>query len=260
MKIRILVFLTAAFSICLISSVTIVQGEDEKPQLTIVFENNVKPSEFQKYEEAVKEQWGLFAEVEYPFQIYAYSSDDFHYYFAMPIENHAGIDEIFKADGVAMEKLGMERWQAIMKSYAGTFEYNRAWLLYYRPDLSYAPAQEMSKPEEINFIYWGYAYLDWGKEGEFEDILKQFAALYKSENYPLGFSTHQGAIGTDMPYYFWSMMGKSRAEFWGEVERADNKIGDRGTELWHKLLSCLRKYEIKTGQPRPDLSYVPKEK
>lgn len=256
-KIKVLLLVFILLGIC--AQFSFAQAKGQKPQLYMIYDNVVKPAMASKFEAAIKEELAVYAEVKFPYSISAYSSDDFHYYFLMPIENHAAIDAVNKADEDVMKK-NKERMEAMMKSVAGTFEYCRGGLIYLRPDLSYAAAEPRIKPEEVNFIYWGLASVEFGKEREFEEIIKQFVTLYKSDNVSLGFATYAGDMGTDMPFYFWSEGGKSAADFFSEDEKTNKILGAKATELWNKLLTCLRKYESKTGLPRPDLSYTPKKK
>jgi hypothetical protein len=66
--------------------------------------------------------------------------------------------------------------------------------------------------------------------------------------------------GAEMPFYFWAETGKSAADYWAESDKVIKKFGEeKHAELWNKFLATLRKFETKTGQPRPDLSNTPKK-
>jgi hypothetical protein len=66
--------------------------------------------------------------------------------------------------------------------------------------------------------------------------------------------------GAELPFYFWAEGGKSAAEYYAENDKVIRKFGeDKFTELWSKFLTTLRKYETKSGRPRPDLSNMPKK-
>ena len=61
-------------------------------------------------------------------------------------------------------------------------------------------------------------------------------------------------MGSDLPLYVWSEVGKSAADFWSISENHDEILGDEAKALWKETLSLLRKFEYKTGMPRPELS------
>jgi hypothetical protein len=179
----------------------------------------------------------------------------------MPIQNFARIDSMEKADDEWSAKIGKEKLDALMKSYEGTFEYYKAGVIRYLPELSYAPKVPKFKPEEENFVRWNFVNLEFGKEEEFAEICKQWVALYDSSNIPMGWRTYVGLMGMEMPFYFWADRSRSAAEYWAEGEKATKTIGDaRVTELWNKTVSLFKKYEFKTGRLRPDLSNKPKSK
>jgi hypothetical protein len=211
---------------------------------------------------ALKFEAALKKEIElgplYPWM--AYSTDDNIYYFTTPIENYAGIDSLFKMAAEWMAKLG-EKFPEMMKSFAGTYEYYRFGVYRSLPELSYVPKKARPKPEETKFIYWGLGYVEVGQEKEFENVLRQWVELYQDKNISMGWSTFALEMGAEMPLYFWTETGKSAAEYFTEGEKAVKKLGEEKTkELGEKTQACLRKYEYKTGRPRPDLSVNPKAK
>jgi hypothetical protein len=240
--------------VCLFTVLFVFSGltgaQEQKAQLYSISEMVVKPAMAAKFEAAVKRE----IELGYPMPFETYSTDDFYYYFLVPIENYAGIDAMNKAEGEWAAKIGQE-YQALMKSVEGTFDYYRSGVVRSLPELSYAPKKARFKPEEQKFITWGFAYVEFGKEKEFADIAKQFVEVSKSKDTSIGWNMYMVQSGTEMPLYFWAESGKSAAEYWGESEKAIKKMGEeKYVELWNKMSALLRKYESKTGRPRPDLS------
>jgi hypothetical protein len=251
------VFLLAGFC----SQISFAQAQEQKPQLFMIYDAVVKPAMVAGFEAAVKEEMALAAEGKSPYPWRTYSSDDLHYYFLSPMKNYADIDAMDKAAEEMKKKVGEERIKANDKAYNGTFEYIRIGFAYLRTDLSYAPEKPALKPEEANSLYWGLCYVESGKEEEFEKALKEYAAAFKSKNVTLGFTTYEGGFGTDFPFYFYALSGKSTAAVFSEDELAVKTVGEeKSQELWNKMLATLRKYEYKTGRYRPDLSYIPEAK
>jgi len=251
------VFLLAGFY----AAISLAQAQEQKPQLYWITDCAVKPGMVSKFEAAVKEECALTAEGKSLYPWMAYSSDDFHYYFVSPLKNHADIDTQEKAEEEMRKKVGEERFNANDKAYDGTYEYARIGFVHLRPDLSYAPEKPRLKPEEANFLYWGLFYVDSAKVEEFNEIFKEYVTLYKSKNVASGFTTYQGGYGTDMPFYFVAMSGKSPADFFAEDEKTTKILeGEKSKELWDKTLATLRKFEFKTGTYRPDLSYISEAK
>ena len=230
-------------------------AQEQKAQLYSITEVVVKPAMAAKCEAGIKKE----NELGYPFPSEAYSTDDFYYYFLTPIENYAGIDAMNKAEVEWSAKIGQE-YQALMKSVEGTFDYYRSGVVRFLPELSYAPKKPRLKPGEQNFLTWGFAYVEFGKDKEFADINRQFVELYKSRDASIGWNMFVVESGTEMPFYFWAETGKRAAEYYAEKEKDWKKVGEeKRAELWNKLLPTIRKLESKTGRPRPDLSNMPKK-
>lgn len=230
-------------------------AQEQKAQLYSISEMAVKPAMAAKFEAAVKKQ----IELGYPMPFETYSTDDFLYYFLVPIENYAGIDSMAKAEGEWGAKIGKE-YEALMKSVEGTFDHYRAGVIRFLPELSYAPKKPRLKPEEQKFITWGYAYVEFGKEKEFSDINRQFVELYKSQDASIGWNMFVVESGAEMPLYFWAETGKSAAEYYAEKGKDWKKVGEeKRAELWNKFLATVRKFESKTGRLRPDISNMPKK-
>jgi len=230
--------------------------QEQKSQLYSIVEIVVKPAMVAKYEAAIKKE----IELGYPYAFDTYSSDDFHYYFLTPIENYASIEAISKARIEWAKKIG-DQHPALIKSIEGTVEYFRKGVIRYVPELSYIPKKPRLKPEEKKFLCWSFCYVEFNKEKEFAGIAKEWVELYKSKNIGDGWSFYGAESGTEMPFCFFAMSGKSPADFFSEDEKAMKKIGEeKYMELGKKMNALLRKYEFKMGRPRPDLSNMPKQK
>ena len=256
MKNKMTVFLAAAFVLGLCAVVTPAWAQEQKSQLYFVAEIQAKPAMVAKYEAVIKKE----IELNYPPPFETYSTDDFVYYVLYPIENYGGIDRMNRVDEEWIAKIGKE-FQALMKSAEGTIEYYKYGVVRLAPELSFAPKKPRYKPEETGFIYWYFAYIEFGKTKEFEDLCKEYADLYKSKGLPLGWNTFVAEMGVELPLYVLSMSGKSPAEFFTEDEKAVKKIDqEKIKEMGKRWTGLLRKVEIKLGRPRPDLSNLPKTK
>jgi hypothetical protein len=258
MRIRIFVAVLALLVVASCCLPAVAEAQGHKAQLYYVYDFVVKPAMVSQFEAGVKQE----IELGSPAPWSAFSTDeDFHYYFVTPIQNYAAIDSMEKADNEWTAKIGKEKLDALMKSYEGTFEYYKAGVIRFLPDLSYAPKMPGLKPEEGNFMYWAFASIGFGKEKEYRDVSKQWVALYDSNKIPMGWNMFVGVMGVEAPLYIRAERAKSPAQYWAEDEKAWKTIGEaRITELWKKTAALGRKFESKTGWARPDLSNKPKAK
>jgi hypothetical protein len=246
------------FCLCALSNLA--QAEEQNTQFLFIVQEVVKPSMIKDFEEATKEEFALIAEQNFPYTCYTYNSDDYIYYYVWPMKDYADIGNMMAAWGEMVQKIGVEKWSALGERKGKMFEYYKFWAAYYRPDLSYVQENPRFKPEEANFRYWVFLSILPGKELEFENICKEWLELDKKVDRMDSYDLFVGDIGTEMPFYFWEVKGKSAGDFFSQQEIYGGKTGDVGMELWNRTMALCRKVEDKTGWFRPDLSYIPKEK
>jgi hypothetical protein len=236
-------------------------GEEEKSQLMLVEEVTVYPAGVEKYEAMVKEFVSILAEHDFPYAFEVYATEEFHYIFSWPMKNFADVDTLFESWMKLVEVWGWDKYAEMEKSVSGTYETNRHWFVRSRPGLSYGPDENQFDPSKSNYILWGFCYVKPGKEKAFEKNFKDFVTLFNAKEVPFGWSTFQGDLGTELPLYIYAEWGDSPSAFWTDVEKATGKVEAEADALWKETLTMLRKFEVRTGFSRPDLSYRPaKEK
>jgi len=259
MRGKVIILLVVGIAVSLWAITALPQAEEQKAQLYMVMEEVVKPSEVGEYEEAVKEFFALCAKHNFPYSFYASSTVDFHYYFLMPVENFAAIDDFKNAAGEYIKKLGAEQYLSLAKRITGAWQYVQHTMYYQMPELSYTPENPRLKPEERNFYNLAFLYIQFGKEKEFEKILKEWVDLYKAKNIADGYNLWVGDIGVEKPIYVVISAGKSPADYFSQSEKNDKLLREEAKALLKKTLALVRKYEFKIGWSRPDLSYMPQE-
>jgi len=260
MKGKILIVLIAGLLAALCAQSILAQGREQEPPLFIVEEDVVKPSMVGQFEAHLREGKALFTRHKFPYPCDVYCIDGYHYFFSYPVKNFADIGNFYKAAGEYRQKMGEEQWKSRVKSAAGTLEYYQSTLFYYVRELSYSPANPHPDPGQRNFVYWTYLYVEFGKEKEFEEVLKAWVELFKSRNISHGYATYIGSIGNEMPLYVLAESAESASVFYSQEEKTFKLYGEEGQALMKKTWALLRKFEIKRGSRRPDLSYIPSEK
>jgi len=256
MRGKVSVILMVGFVVSLCATATLAQVEEQKATLFLFWDVLVNPSKVVEFEAATKEEVTLYSKHKFPYPWSSASTDDFHYYFLIPVDKFADIDNIYKALDETQKKMGAE-YQALMKRFSGTYEYTHMYMWYLNHELSYTPENPRLKVEEVKNIYYTYLYFKPGMEKEAEEIAKKWKALYKSKNISDRYYLWVGDIGTDMPVYCVLGGGKSAADFFSQAEKNDKLLGEEAMALWEKTLKLCRKIEQKTGRPRPDLSLIP---
>ena len=232
-------------------------GEEEKGQLSFVEEVTVNPAGVAAYEAAVKEFTSVLADHGFPYAYEAYTTDDYHYYYVYPIKEFADVDALHKSWMKLLESWGWDKFAEMEKQISGSYENYRFMLMRSRPDLSYTPEEHPYDRDKSNYLLWGYCYVKPGMERAFEQNFKDFVTLFSAKELSFGWNTFQGDFGTEMPLYIYAEWAEGPAVFWTEAEKTMEKAGDESEALWNETLTMLRRYDVKTGKNRPELSYRP---
>ena len=250
--------------VCLLALPVFTQGQELKAQGYLMTEYVVKPFMAKEFEKATIEEKAMFADVNFPYDWNAYSTEDFHYYFFTPIGKDAASLDSFNAALTEAEARLPENYETLEKRMAGAYEYYREAVVYLRPDLSYTPAEPNIKPEESNYVFFEFTYILPEKEKEFEAYYKEWAALCQKIGFRIGYVAYRGVFGTDNPFYLSTMIARTQADTFAEEERIMKTLSpEQQAELgamYEKAFTFFRKYETRHGRSRPDLSYTPKAK
>ncbi len=229
-----------------------------KPELYVIHEEVARPGMLAQYEATTRELFGMFSEQKVDPKVFAasaYMTTDMHYLFVAPIANFGGMDAINQVFMTMGQAVGKDRWADLMRRGNTTIASYNEFVAMRRPDLSYVPATPRLKPEERRFVHWQFYYIDAAHTDDAEQVARDYVALFKSKNIGDSFSVYQVMSGNDLPLYVVGSPGKSPADFYSNDERINATLGADVRPLQARALSYTRKYEVKDGTARPDLSY-----
>lgn len=248
-------------AVCVLAFALPTPAQEKKPQFYFIEDDVVKPAMVSQFEAVIKEfNTVLWTQFNWPWAMETYATEDFHYYMCYPMASLTDVDKAFSFFNEILGKFGGQKYDALNRKLGDTIEYFKQSTVTFSPELSYIPEKPRLKPEEMKFVYWGFCYVLPGREREFEAQFKKIAALFKAKKIDGGFNTWVGGIGTDLPFYLYTELGKSSADFFLNEEKVMKLVDPEVTELWNQTLPLMRKYECKMGTYRPDLSYLPVKK
>ena len=257
---RILIAAAAATIALACLTIPAAAGEPE-PELFLVEEDVVAPAMVAEYEAFATEVVAQFQAYDYPYPVYAHSTDDFRYLWVFPISGYCDIPKVFAAFEKVIAQWGPEKFAKAAQSADGSMDHMRFAVFRGRPDLSYAPAGNPQDEEKApKFVLWGTCKVKPGHEAAAEASFRKFSALFKEHGVTWRWDTYMGEIGTESPVYTYVETGHSRGTFWTAADKIDEKIGKESMALWKEFMSHLRGYSYTTGTFRADLSYEPAPK
>lgn len=259
MKIKASLVLVAASLIGFCQFATNAPAQESKPQLYVVWDAIVYPDKHTEYEAGKAELIKLYRKHDFPWAWEVYRTDDFHYYFLMPIDNLAQLDKYFEFSEHIMEKAGTD-YAAIIKRLSGTYESETMGTLMLRPDLSYHPEKPMVASTDWKYIEWSYYYLRPGMEIAAEKLAAEWRAYFKKQGINDVVNVFTSLMWSDLPVWVIATGAESEEAFHTQAAIKAANQNDDYLALTKMTMDGCRKYERRRGESVPELSYYPKQR
>jgi hypothetical protein len=257
MKRRISRFLIVSLMLSMSVLSTWAQTDGKKGQFFFLVDAVVIPSMESQYFRAAENKVAFYAKNRFPFSWTVYSTEDYHYFWLLPIQNLKALDDLYAAFEEMKEKEAKE-CETMLNAFEGTFRYLKQSVYIWRPDLSYRTEDPIHQQREGDFVYMDFCYVYPGRDAEFERCVGELMSLMKSKDRTEMINTLVGDLGTDRPMYILTTNAKNAADFYVKNDRFWKALGGEGSDLYTKIISLIRKREIRHGRFRPDLSYNPR--
>jgi len=259
MRKKVSLVLVAVFLLGFCLLVTHVRAQESKPQLYVVWDVIVYPDKFMEYEAGMVEAIKFYTKHDFPWGWAAYRTDDFHYYFLMPIENMAQIDKFFEY-GKKMQQTAGSEYMAMAEGMLGTYESETLGVVLMRTDISYIPENPRVASEDMTFFEYSYYYLKPGMEMEAEKLAADWHAYFKSQDIKNGFNIFTSIMWADQPLWVVTTGYQNKADYHAQAAKMAASAGEDYLALAKKTMDGCRMYERRTGVLIPEMSYVPKKK
>jgi hypothetical protein len=230
-----------------------------KSQMYVVGCDVVNPSMEAKYYQTVKEQLALFDKYDWPYTWSVYGTNDYCYYYMMPVKDFTDVGKLLNAFADVAAKGGAE-WKTMYGKYVGAIQSSSMFVLTSAPELSYVPTSPRLKPGEGNIVILDIWYATVGKEEEFENHTKQVFALAEKRNITSAWNAFVGGLGTEQPVYVFAARDTTMVSFWAANADMWKALGKEGSTIMDQMQGCTRKREWKFAWYQPGLGYAPKEK
>jgi hypothetical protein len=260
MRSKISVLLLVGVLVCLVALPTLIQAQEQKSQLYLLWEVKVKSKMAKEHGDIIKEMVAKDTKYNLGYEYRTYYDNHLHTYFSLPLDNYGDLDSYLAAWNKVGEKWGMDKTKDLYQRISETYESMKTAFYLYRPELSYRPENPRLKSEEIMMGFWDFLYVKPDKEKDIEDLFKEFVALCKSKDISEKIRVFTGDMGTEMPVYLALVYARDPAGFYSNHRRMWEALGEEGSVLYQKVIPLLRKRESRIMWYSRDLSYTPKER
>ena len=245
-------WLTLLLFVCSLSTF----AQEAKKQLFVIHEDVVKPSMVAQYEKVSKNLVNTLKENNNTeISEMCAMTNDFHYYYITPVDNMAALD-IDPWKGL-QDKMGEEAFKQLWEGYGECYDVHSTYMLSASAEDSYDPQNSKIMDPENLYRRWQFFYIDPSNAEASNKIVKKWKALSESKNIANGYRAYRGGIGTEQPLILVIEWAKDATSLAAQNAADMELYGEEGKDLWEKTLAITRKYEVKEGTMRPDLSYVP---
>ncbi len=246
--------LLALGSVALLGLPAAAMAQDAQPQMLFVYQETVKPSMVQEYEASAKEFVKQLTAVQADFAYQTVSTSEFDYFYVVPVDGFAGMGTMFQNFEGMMQKLGQDAIMKMQESTAKSVVHGANYAIMLRNDLSVnVEATEISTAQPFRKYYWWHVIP--GMEAQFEGVVKEYAALYKSRQAGPGFRVYQIVMGPELPLYLAVAAAEDEAAWAARSKMMDEKLGYDLQQIYMKALKYTQKLRIQEGTVRPDLAY-----
>ncbi|WP_319502394.1 hypothetical protein [uncultured Draconibacterium sp.] len=237
-----------------------VNAQDTPPKTKyMVWEVQVNPLQQEKLLHAIASQNAFLKEQNYPYANITQYTNEGYLWYSIPFTNYADIDKI----EAASQKLWKEhsaKSKELQKLFDDAFNSIGGFILEYQPELSIRAEERDIPANGKRFRFFEKFYIKFGKEKEFEDLIKRYKELRETNGFKDDFITLYPAFAHEMNVvYFIDETGSNAAEHFSDIEKHWEIFGKDGEELWNDVKQLIVKIETRTGLIDYDVSYFPKE-
>lgn len=222
------------------------------PENFLVIEEFVQPADLPSFNKVQQEAIELWKKFEFDVSVYAYSTDVSSFYWVVPIENFAALDQVFAKAGELTAKMKDDGYDASKKF--RDLSTSRETIIHWNKDLSYHTNDYAGQTRDNRYCEWTFFYLKAGHYKEMAEAVKKYIEFSKNIEQNWGWDLYTVSMGYDSPC--WIVM--DRAESPLAMRKLEASLqgnhSDKLAELWGNIQPHLRKMEVVTGWFQPDWS------
>ncbi|WP_163514625.1 hypothetical protein [Gelidibacter japonicus] len=243
---------TIALAILLILSST---NSNSQNQSFWIHADQVKPSKQAMYEQVTKD----FIEAckKHDLKDSNWSTarvDDGTYLSITPIANMADLDKNPLAP--LMEKMGEEKFRDIFKRFNECYDQHGDYIVHLISDLSYMPNGLTPDTPGQNYRKWHFLYVTPSNVAALRSKIKEIKNLYEKKGSKEYFRIYRSGFGTMGDYFLATVSAKDEQSYSMTSDQNDVLLGEEGKKLFTEMSMLLDRYELKTGEMKPELSYT----
>lgn len=183
--------------------------------------------------------------------------DDGTYLSITPIANMADLDKNTLAP--LREKMGEDNFRAIFKRFNECYDKHGDYVVTLNSELSYMPDGLTLNTPGQDYRKWHFLYVTPANSQALRAKIKEIQELFVKKGSKEHYRMYHSGFGTMGEYFLAVISAKDEQSYAKASEENDVLLGDEGKKLFAEMFALLDRYEVKTGNMRPDLGYTAKQ-
>jgi hypothetical protein len=182
--------------------------------------------------------------------------NDGSYISIAPVENMAAFDKNPLAP--LMEKMGEEKFRGLFTRFNECYDKHGDAVIVLNSDLSYMPNGLTTNTVGQDYRKWHYLYVTPSNSAKLRAKIKEIKDLYEKKGAKEYFRIYHSGFGNMDEYFLVSVSAKDAQSYEKTSDETEALLGEEGKQLMGEMFVLLDKYEVKSGEMRPDLGYTAK--
>jgi len=224
--------------------------EADTPEMYLVMEEFVAPADMDAFWKAQTEAIELWDKLNIKMNYSAYRTDQNSFYWAMPINNFAGIDALFAQFMETHKAMIDAGWDPEQKfrdlSNISQFVVLR------NKELSYQPEEKATTDERDIFYEWTFIYLKSGHQKEAAEAIKKYIDFTKEKGIAYYWDVYEVVFGNHTPCWILESSAKNEEDFRRMESDLNKQYKADYMQLWKNFVQHVRTFETTKGW------YIPK--
>jgi len=229
------------------------QAQDaEAPRFYLVMEEFVAPADLSEFWKVQSEGIALWDSLEIQMTYSAYHTDQNSFYWAVPIQNFAALDDFYATWVVNSNAMKEAGWDPELKfrDLSNISQFVVMW----DKELSYKPVKEEAAAEPDIFYEWSFIYLKSGHEKEAAETVQKYIDFTKEEGIDYRWDIYRVVFGNHTPCWILETRAESEEAMRHFESENNKKYKEEYRELWRNFVQHVRTIETTKGWYLPKWS------
>ncbi len=223
----------------------------ESPDMFLVMEEFVAPSDMAEFWKVQSEGFELMDKLDFKLHFGAFQTDRNSFYWVFPIKSFADIDASYAQWMDYARQMKESGWDPQQK-FRGLSNMSQ-FVVKFDKDLSrIAPKVENAEPQI--FYEWTYVYLKSGHEEEAGEVIQKFKQFYDEEGIEFYWYVYPVMLGEHTPCWILETIADNEADFRKLESEIHKKYKEDTRPMWQEFVQHVRSIDTVKGWYLPDWS------